>query len=145
MGVVHIAQTEINNLESFVVVKKQILRFQVSVANPTFVNVFDTGNKLLVHSDSCFLMQPLMRDNVVEQLSVLAVLHDKEQFALSLDDFVQLDHIGVPHLLKDLDLPTDSFDVLLVFYSRLFKNFDSYFLVCKVVRGKLNLSKCSFA
>ena len=94
------------------------------MANATFMNVFNARHQLLVHPHSCLFMQPLVRHNVVKQLSVLAELHDQEQFTFGFNDFIQLNHIRVSHLLQDLNFSADSLDVLLVFDSGLFKYFD---------------------
>lgn len=90
------------------------------MADATLVNVLNTSNELLVHPNCRLLMKSLMRHDVIEQLAVLAVLHDEEKFALSFDDFVQLDDVRVSHLFQNLNLATNPLDVLLVFDSRLF-------------------------
>ena len=40
-----------------------------------------------------------MSDDVVEELTAVAVLHDHVQLFFGLDDFIELDHVGVSHLL----------------------------------------------
>jgi hypothetical protein len=67
-------------------------------------------------------MKTLVRNNIVEKLAILAEFHDEKQFTFCLDDFVELDDVGVPYLFQNLDLPADSLDVLFVFDSRLFKD-----------------------
>ena len=62
--------------------------------------------------------------NIVEELTILAVLHYEEELTLSLNDLVQLDDVGMPDLLEDLDLTTDSLNVFLVFNSWFLKNLD---------------------
>ena len=60
--------------------------------------------------------------NIVEEFTILAVLHDEEELTLSLNDLVQLDDVGMPDLLEDLDLAADSLNVFLVFNSWFLKN-----------------------
>ena len=67
-----------------------------------------------------------MRHDVVEQLSVLAELHDQEQFTFGFDDFVELNNIGVSDLLQYFDFPADPLDVLFVLDARLFQDFDGH-------------------
>lgn len=86
------------------------------MAYTTLVNVFDARNELLIHSDSCLLMQSLMGHNIVEELAVLAELHDEKQFTFSFNDFKQLNYIGVPDFLQYFDLSAYSLNVLFVFY-----------------------------
>jgi len=62
--------------------------------------------------------------NIVEEFTILAVLHDEEELTLSLNDLVQLDDVGMPDLLEDLDLAADSLNVFLVFNSWFLKNLD---------------------
>ena len=66
-----------------------------------------------------------MSHDVVEELSAVTVFHNHVQFFLGLDDFIELDHIRVPDLLQNLDLPRDSLDVLLVVDLVLLEDFDS--------------------
>lgn len=73
---VHVAQTEVNYFQRLVKVEQQILWLQVAMANATLVNVFNTGYKLLVKSNSGLFVQPLVADDVVKQLTVLAELHN---------------------------------------------------------------------
>ena len=65
-----------------------------------------------------------MRDDIIEKLTVLAELHNQEQFTLSLDYFVKLNNVWMPNFLKNFNLPTNSFDVLFVFNPGLFKYFN---------------------
>lgn len=99
------------------------------MTNAAFVNVLDTRDQLLVHSHCSLLVQPLMRHDVVKELTVLAEFHNQEELAFGFNDFKQLYNIGMPHLLKYLDLPTDPLDVLLVFDPRFLQYLNGHFLV----------------
>lgn len=65
-----------------------------------------------------------MWHNIVEEFTILAVLHYEEELTLSLNDLVQLDDVGMSDLLEDLDLTADSLNVFLVFNSRFLKDLD---------------------
>ena len=84
------------------------------MADSTQVDVFNACNELLVQSNSCLLMKSLMTNDVIEEFSILAVFHDKKQLTFSFDDLIQLYHVWVSDFLENLDLSTDSLDVLLV-------------------------------
>ena len=69
-----------------------------------------------------------MSDNVVEQLSSIAVLHNHIELFLRLDNLIELDDIGMPHLLQNFNLSSDSFDIFLVMNLIFLKNFNCNFL-----------------
>jgi len=69
----------------------------------------------LVEFAGLFLLKPLMCDNVIEELPRAAVFHDQEELGLCLNDFVELDHIWMPHFLKDFDLARNALHILFVF------------------------------
>ena len=56
-----------------------------------------------------------MRHYIIEELTILAILHDQEKLALSLNNFVKLDYVRMPNLFEDLDLSAYSLDILLIF------------------------------
>lgn len=142
---VHITQPEVDNFQSLVVVEQQVLRLQVSVADAALVDVLDAGDELLVHAAGRLLVEALMRHNIIEELTVLTILHDEEKLTFSFNDFKQLDYIRVPHLLQDLDLPRYPLDVLLVLDSRLLEYLNGHLLVCKSVHCQLDLSEGALA
>lgn len=115
------------------------------MADAALVDVLDAGDQLLVHADGSLLVQPLMTHNVVEELTVLAELHDEEQLALCLDDLVQLDHVRVSHFLENLDFARDTLYILLVLDSALFEYLDGDLFVCKRVRRQLDLTEGTLA
>ena len=56
------------------------------MADTWLVNVVDSCNDLLVDAHSCFLVESLVLDDVVEELAIGTVLHNKVQLRLSLND-----------------------------------------------------------
>lgn len=67
-------------------------------------------------------------DDAVKKLPSVGVLHDQIEFPGSFDDLVQLDHVGVPHLLQNLDFPGNPIDVGLVLYFGFLQDLDGNFL-----------------
>jgi len=108
-------------------VKEQVFGLKISVANTNLVNIVDTGNYLLHKAASLVFLQAFALDNVVEEFSTACVLHDEEQLARSLDNFIQLNNIGVPHYFQNVDFSCHSFDVALVLDLVFFENFDGHF------------------
>ena len=52
------------------------------MTNATLMNVINTRYYLLVNSDSRFLVESLVLDDVVEELTVRTILHYQVQFSL---------------------------------------------------------------
>jgi len=87
------------------------------MTNSTFMNVFYSSNQLLVHSDCSFFMKTLMRNYIVEKLTILAEFHDQKQLTFSFDDFVKLYDVWVPYFFQNFDFTADSFYIFFVFNS----------------------------
>lgn len=90
--------------------------------------------------------------DIVEQLPLLDVLHDQEQVLGGFDDLhsshsylVQLDDVGVPNQLENVDLTGYSFDICHVNNPLLFEDLDGHFLLGEGVSAHLNLTEGSFA
>jgi len=98
------------------------------MANTKLVDVVDARNQFLEVLASHLLLQALVLDNQVEELASLDELHDQVQVLLSLDDFVDLDHVGVVQLLENLNLAADALDVLFIFDARLLEHLDGHLL-----------------
>ena len=105
------------------------------------MDVFNTVDQLVVELAGFLLAQSLALYNVVEQLAALNELHHKEQVTRGLDDFVELDDVGVPDQLKNVDLSTDPFDVCHVHYLILLEDLDGNRLVSGFMRRQLHLTK----
>lgn len=115
------------------------------MANTTLVQILNAADELPVKLGSLRLVQPSISDDEVEQFTTVGMLHDHEEFFLSLDDLVQLNDIGVSDLLKNLDLPCDPFHVLLVIDLFFLKDFDSYLFARQNVRALLDLAESALA
>ena len=111
---VHVTEAKVYNFEGKIVVKEEVLWLEISVADSTLVNVLDTRDELQVELAGLLFGEPGVSDDVVEELTAVAVLHDHIKLFFGLDDFVELDDVRVSHLLQDLDLTSDSLIVLLV-------------------------------
>ena len=76
------------------------------MAHATFVNVLDSRDHLLVDPHCRFFVESLMFHNVVEQLTIGAVLHNQVKLCFclynlnggkNLNYLVKLDDVGVPN------------------------------------------------
>ncbi len=75
------------------------------------MNILDTVNKLQEYLLCFLLFESLPFYNIVEELSILQVLHNKIQFFASLYDFVQLHNIGVSNKLQYVNLSENPISV----------------------------------
>ena len=75
------------------------------------------------------LFEPFVLDNIVEELAILHVLHDQEQLLGGFDDLVQLDQVGMPDELEDMDLPEHSLSVGDIVYLAFLQDLYGYIFV----------------
>lgn len=57
------------------------------------------------------------------------------------DDLVQLDDVGMPDQLQDVDFPRDTLHICHVNYLLFFQDLDGYLLACWDVGGRLDFSE----
>jgi len=97
-----------------------------------------------------------MSHDVVEKLTSIAVLHDHIELLLCLDDFIELNNIGMPDLLEYFDFSRYPLDILLVVNLVLLEDFNghlqsinntiaTYLLSSEGVLTELYLSESSFS
>ena len=109
---IHVAQSKVHDFERSVEVDQQVFWLQVSVADAQLVDVEHASKELLQVLAGCALLELLVLDYEIEQLSTAGELHDQVQVLLCFDDFINLDDVRVVELLQDLDLPADALNVL---------------------------------
>ncbi len=91
------------------------------------------------------LVDFLMVDNVLKQLSPGSVLHDEVELLGCLDDLVKLNDVGVPNQLQDVDFSGNSLDVRDLGNHVLLQDFHCHFFACENVDAELDLSKGALA
>lgn len=123
---IQITESEIHNLQRFVIVYQKVFRLQVTVADAELVNVLDARDELLKVLAGHLLLEALVLHNEVEQLASADVLHDQVQVLFCFDDLVNLNHIRVVQLLQNLNFSADALHILAVFDPRFFENFDGH-------------------
>ena len=67
-----------------------------------------------------------MLDDKVEKFSIGNEFHYQVELFLSLNYFINLNHIWMVKLFKNLDLSTDSLNILFILDPGLFQHFNSY-------------------
>lgn len=87
----------------------------------------------------------VLRRDVVEQLAVAAVLHDEEESVFRLDDFVELNNVGVPHDTQDVDLASHALDIVNVVDLPFVQDFDGHFLARENVVSLLHFTESALA
>lgn len=110
-----------------------------------FMSVLDSTDNLLKDFASLLLIHPFLADNIVKQLTPLHVLHDKEEMFGSFDDLIQLNDIGMPNQLQNVDLSRYSFHIGYVYYPILLKDLDGHFLTRWNVGCQLYFAECAFS
>lgn len=110
-----------------------------------FVDVLNTSKYLLHELDGFSLIESFFLDDVVEQLSTFCVFHNEMNVCFSLNDFVQLDNVGMSKYLQNANFAGDAFDVRLLDDFLFLKGFDCHLLFSKDVSAQFNLAKCALA
>ena len=109
------------------------------------MNVFNTRDDLLVHFGCFFFLKSPILDDVLEELTTRAVLHDEIEVIVVLYHFIQLNHMWVSDTLKNRNFSVDSVYVGLVFYlvflQDLYCNFVASYNVCAL----FHFTKCTFS
>ena len=98
------------------------------MANTELMQMLNAFKNLIEELGGTKIIDSIMPDDIVKQLSCVGVLHNQVQFALSLNDLVKLDDSRMPDLLQYFYLSRYSINVHLVLYFVLFQNFNCYFL-----------------
>lgn len=110
-----------------------------------FVDVLDSWDELMEHSDCFCLVYSFVFDDILEEFSLFHEFHDEEKLFGGLDDFVKLYDVGVPDQFEDVDLSRYSFDICHFDDFAFFEYFDSDMLISRFVNGCFDLPKSPFA
>lgn len=94
---------------------------------------------------SLFLSESLPVDYVFKQFTSPCILHHEIQLSLGFDDLVQLDHMGVPHNLQNVDFACNPLNVTHVSYLVLLEYLHSDFFSRKCVRAYFDFAKSAFS
>ena len=79
------------------------------------------------------LFHSVIFNDMVKKLTTTDILHDEVQLFWSLNNFVQLDNIGMPDHLKNMDFSSHSLNVINVLNLVLFQDLDCHFLLSHVM------------
>jgi len=75
------------------------------------VQVLNAADNLLEKLAGFFFFQFLLLHDVVEKLASADVLHNQKELLWRLNDFKELDDVGVPYQFENVDFTGDSEDV----------------------------------
>lgn len=109
------------------------------------MDVLDAGDYLLKELASLLLWNSSFLHDVVEEFASTGVLHDQVKLARCLNDFIQLDDVGVSDQFEDVDFSRHSFNVSHVANAVLLEYFDRDVLFCQLVLPFAHLSKSAFS
>ena len=113
--------------------------------NPVFVNVLDSRQNLLHELDGLSFVKPFSLDDVIKELTSFSVLHDEMDVGFGLDDFIELDDVGVAEDFEDADLTGDAFDVGLFDDFLFLQGFDGDFLLGEDVGAEFDFTEGALA
>lgn len=91
------------------------------------MDILDSTDDLLEYSAGIPFVHPLLLHDVVEQFPALHVLHHQEEMFGRFDDLVQLDDVGMPDELEDMDLPRDPLHIGYIDNFILLQDLDGHF------------------
>jgi hypothetical protein len=114
------------------------------MAHSTFVQVLNASDQFAIEFGSLLFSESGVSDNIVEEFTSIGILHDHEEFLFCFDNLVQLDHIGVTHLLQNFNFARDAFNVLLIVDLLFLQDFDGDLFTSEDVRALLHMTKSSF-
>ena len=103
--------------------------------------IFDASNNLLEESARFLLFDSLYLHNVVEKLPSARIFHDKIQFFLGFDDFIELHHLRMPNDLEYVDFSGNSLDIRDIDNLAFLKNFNGHFFLGKGVSAQFHLTE----
>lgn len=109
------------------------------------MDVLDSSDEFVEHPAGGVLVDPLVFNYVVEELTVLHVLHHQKKLFGGFDYLIELDDVRVPDQLQDVDLSGHPLSVRHFRYFAFFKYFDGHLFVGELVQGRLDLPKSALS
>ena len=109
------------------------------------VKILHSGDDLVKEFEGLRLLNTLVLDDVVEELASIRILHDKIELLWRLNDFVQLDDIGMANHLQNMDFPCNSLNIIDILDLVFFENFDRHSFTGKLMHTKFDLAECAFS
>ena len=140
-----IGQAEVDYLDVVIVVEEEVLRLQISMYDVQFVKIFYSSNDLVKEFEGLRLLNTLVLDDVVEELASIRILHDKIELLWRLNDFVQLDDIGMANHLQNMDFSCNSLNIIDILDLVFFENFDRHSFTGELMHSKFDLAECAFS
>jgi len=115
-------------------IKKKVFWLQIPVYNVQLMDVFNSGDNLLIKLARLSFLELLFLDNVVKKLSATCILHYKIEQLRSLNYFVKLNNVWVTNQLKNVNLSCNALDIRGIGNSILLQNLNCHFLACQSMR-----------
>lgn len=111
--------------------------------NAQLVQILHSADDLLKELAGLSLLQFLLLNDVVEKFTSTDELHDQEQLLGCLNNLEELNDVGVPDQLQDVDLSRNSLHVGLTCDFALLKDFNGHLLhqLVRIVSELANLER----
>ena len=107
--------------------------------------IFDPGNNLLEEPARFLLFDSLYLHDIVEKLASTRIFHDKIQFFLGFNDFIELHHLRMPNDLEDVDFSGNSLNICDVDNFAFLENFNGHFFLGKGVSAQFHFTEGALA
>jgi len=88
-----------------------------------------------------YLLETRLLHDQFEKFATACELHHQVEILLGLDNFIDLDNVGVVKFFQNFDFTTYPFDIFLILYLRFFKHFHSNFLSCEDVSAESDFAE----
>ncbi len=135
-------ETKVRDLDLVVGIEEQVLRLEVPVADEASVAVVQARNDLLEEGEGLAGREPSLTHKVIEELSSLNVLQNKEKGLGGLKDIEEAENIGVIDHFEDGDLSLNlALQGRAAVKHRFLDDLNRHGLPCVLVRPKLDLMK----
>ena len=123
-----VRKAEIDNLDVIVVIHQEVFGLQISVTDAKPVQVLYTRQNLVKEFSSHFLSDPLVVNDIFKQLATSRILHHQIKLLLRFNYFIQLHHHRMSDHFQDLDLPSNSLNIVYVLNLVFLEDFDGNLL-----------------
>jgi hypothetical protein len=129
-----ITKPKIDNFDAFVMVQEEIFWFEISMDDVESMDILNPCDDLLEELAGLFFFNSIVRNDVFEEFTATGILHDQIELAGGLDDFVELDDVGVADQFQDMNFSGNPFDIVnicyLFFLENLYGNLEGS-IMCK--------------
>mmetsp|Transcript_73652 Transcript_73652/g.159358 ORF Transcript_73652/g.159358 Transcript_73652/m.159358 type:complete len:451 (+) Transcript_73652:1224-2576(+) len=140
-----VAQAEIYDFDTPVLIEQEILWLQVTVDYVHGMDLLNTCNYLVEEAGCLGFLDTAVGDDVIEQFATASVLHNEIQLPACLYDFIELDDVRVSDQLEDVHLSSNPLHICHLDNALLLQHLDRHSFAGQDVGAELHLAKGALA